>query len=33
MKERAAMIGGEIQISSAPGRGTKVLISVPVSES
>jgi signal transduction histidine kinase len=33
MKERAAMIGGQLQITSTPGRGTKVLISVPVSGS
>lgn len=33
MKERAAMIGGDLQIISSPGSGTRVLISVPVSES
>ncbi|RYG43940.1 MAG: sensor histidine kinase, partial [Chitinophagaceae bacterium] len=30
MKERAFMIGGDLDISSKPGRGTTVIISVPV---
>jgi signal transduction histidine kinase len=30
MKERALMIGGKLEIKSEPGKGTRVLISVPV---
>ena len=30
MKERAAMIGGSLEINSAPGKGTSVIITVPL---
>ena len=29
MKERAAMLGGQLRIYSAPGKGTTILISIP----
>lgn len=32
MKERASFIGGDIEITSRPGRGTRVVLSVPVLE-
>jgi signal transduction histidine kinase len=30
MKERAIMIGGELEIRSAPGQGTSIFVTVPV---
>jgi len=30
MKERALMIGGKLEIKSEPGKGTTIIISVPV---
>ena len=30
MRERTAMIGGELKISSAPGKGTSVIVSIPL---
>ncbi len=30
MKERVALLGGEVQIKSSPGRGTQVIITVPL---
>ena len=30
MRERVALLGGDIDISTAPGRGTKVSIAIPV---
>jgi glucose-6-phosphate-specific signal transduction histidine kinase len=33
MKERAQKIGGDFQIESAPGKGTKVIVRVPASSS
>jgi signal transduction histidine kinase len=32
MRERAAMIGGSLRIRSQPGRGTRVLVEVPIHE-
>jgi signal transduction histidine kinase len=32
MQERAALIGGDLRIESQPGRGTRVLLTVPVGE-
>ncbi|HBQ85522.1 MAG TPA: histidine kinase, partial [Syntrophomonas sp.] len=32
MKERVELLGGEIDILSAPGSGTQVIIKVPVEE-
>ena len=33
MRERAAMLGGTLQIQSAPGRGTKLTVSLPLAQS
>jgi PAS domain S-box-containing protein len=33
MKERTSMMGGEYKISSTPGKGTKVIVTVPIHES
>jgi signal transduction histidine kinase len=33
MKERAVMIGGRLEILSEPGKGTTVIITVPVNGS
>ena len=30
MRERALHVGGEVNISGAPGRGTKVTVSIPI---
>jgi two-component system sensor histidine kinase DegS len=30
MRERVTLLGGEIDIQSSPGKGTKVLIEIPV---
>jgi signal transduction histidine kinase len=32
MQERAGLIGGVLQINAAPGRGTRVVLTVPVKE-
>jgi len=31
MKERAAMMGGKLEINSIPGKGTSIIITVPLS--
>ncbi|HEX5166928.1 MAG TPA: sensor histidine kinase, partial [Thermomicrobiales bacterium] len=31
MRERAALVGGDIEIESAPGEGTKIVLSLPIS--
>jgi signal transduction histidine kinase len=33
MKERAAMIDGTLEVTSEPGRGTKVTLRVPIAQS
>jgi signal transduction histidine kinase len=33
MKERASQIGAELEVTSTPGRGTKVSVRVPVAQS
>jgi signal transduction histidine kinase len=30
MRERAALVGGEVQIESSPGRGTTVFLTIPL---
>jgi signal transduction histidine kinase len=32
MRERAAIIGGRVEIHSAPGKGTKVIVTTPVAQ-
>jgi two-component system, NarL family, sensor histidine kinase NreB len=32
MRERAEMVGGQIQVCSAPGKGTKIIVEVPYAD-